>query len=311
MHDHSHDTGRTRERPPHGRRALRALRREAPSTLAVLAQPCDFEAMRRYRSFPHRDHPGYLRAVERVLRFLTAQGVHIRLAPFDPARYARFCAETGLDPDSPRTRARYTAEIAVGAPTFPYGGEPVEALVPRLLGGPGSTPDGRRATVLPPSVGICRSCGRGPGPGATDRARTALGRLLDVAGPGSHHLVCSVSPTSGGAGLPLVAALGVPRGAAASTAAHPGDTEVLLFTTVLAAGLATGAPGGVVLRTTRAGRQTVRGWRLHGDWLRPLTEAEVFAAYCTDPATGAPVPPEPGVAYRPGVRLPPPNRSAP
>ncbi|MBD3930981.1 hypothetical protein IF129_05315 [Streptomyces chumphonensis] len=288
------------------------MRRETPSTLALLARPCDVEAMRRYRGFPHRDHPGYLRTVERLLRSLTAQGVHTRLLLFDPARYARFCAESGLDPDSPGARARYTADAAADGPSLPYGGEPVAALIPRLLGGPGGRgTGGRRATALSPAVGTCRSCGRGPGPGTTDRARTALGRLLDVAGPGSHHLVCSVSPTSGGTGLPLVAALGVPRGAPASAAAHPADAEALLFTTVLAAGLATGAPGGVVLRTTHAGRQTVRGWRLHGDWLSPLTEAEVFAAYCTDPATGAPVPPEPGVAYRPGVPLPPPNGTSP
>ncbi len=39
------------------------------------------------------------------------------------------------------------------------------------------------------------------------------------------------------------------------------------------------------------------GWALHDDWLRPLSEAEIFAAYCTDADTGEPVPPEHGVEY--------------
>ncbi|MEE1927300.1 hypothetical protein V1J52_03740 [Streptomyces sp. TRM 70351] len=138
---------------------------------------------------------------------------------------------------------------------------------------------------------------------AHDRARTALARLLAAAGHGRHHLVCSVTPT-GRAGPPLAAAVHAEQGTGPLSGPRYPRTAGHLFTTVLAAALTTGLPGGVVLRTTRGGRDTVRAWRLHDGWLHPLTEAEVFTAYCTDPLTGEPVPPEPGVDYRPGLHLP-------
>ncbi len=49
--------------------------------------------------------------------------------------------------------------------------------------------------------------------------------------------------------------------------------------------------------------EEVRGWRLRAGRAQPLTAAEVFDAYCTDPVTGEPVAPEPGVEYRAGTPL--------
>jgi hypothetical protein len=86
------------------------------------------------------------------------------------------------------------------------------------------------------------------------------------------------------------------------------EAEALIFCTVLAVGIATDSSGGVVMRTsTGSDTDQVRGWSLHNSWLHPLTEAEVFNAYCTDAETGEPVPPEPGVVHRPGTPLPPPT----
>jgi hypothetical protein len=51
----------------------------------------------------------------------------------------------------------------------------------------------------------------------------------------------------------------------------------------------------------------VCGWRLLDGWLEPLSEGEVFAAYCTDALTGEPVPPERGLEYRAGAVLPRPD----
>ena len=42
---------------------------------------------------------------------------------------------------------------------------------------------------------------------------------------------------------------------------------------------------------------TVRAWRLAAGRAIPLTSAQAFALACTDPATGDPVPPEPGARY--------------
>jgi hypothetical protein len=210
----------------HGRRgrrgpetARRALRREAPSTVAVVADPAGFAAMRRYTTFAFDDHRRYLRQTEGLLRSLTAQGVHTRVGLFEPDDYAHFCAQERIDPDTPDSRARYVAEIAATGATGPL------AAVLRI-------------------------------------ERT-------------------------------------PRGGT-----EPATAEESAFRTVLASGLATGRPGGVVMRTIRDGNEEVRGWSLKGGRLRPLTEAEVFSAYCTDSRTGDPVPPEPGLTYRAGFPLP-------
>jgi hypothetical protein len=41
----------------------------------------------------------------------------------------------------------------------------------------------------------------------------------------------------------------------------------------------------------------VRGWRLDGGVFHPFDEQAIFAASCTDAATGEPIPPERGVRY--------------
>ena len=56
--------------------------------------------------------------------------------------------------------------------------------------------------------------------------------------------------------------------------------------------------------TAPAGHEEVRGWKVREGWLRPLTAAQVFDAYCTHARTGEPVPPEPGVDHLPGLDLP-------
>ncbi|MCZ7434628.1 hypothetical protein [Streptomyces sp. WMMC1477] len=295
--------GESVSRPPRRRswRRLRsaerrALRREAASTVAVLARARDFAAMRRYRSFPHRDHAGYLRSVHDLLRSLRGRGVHARVALFEPAGYRSFCAAAGLDADTSLSRARYTAEVVATGPSLSYDGEPVRELLSRLLNAAEAPGTARRPTARgrhEPTL-----CAR-----ADHRARSALAHLLTAAGAGEHHLVCSVTPAAPHPAPPLVAALPLRRDTA-GPGDGSGETPTRLFTVVLAAGISTGSAGGVVLRTTRGGHQTVRGWRLANGWLQPLTEAEVFTAYCTDPATGEPIPPEPGVAYRPGFPLP-------
>ncbi|GAA0399542.1 hypothetical protein [Streptomyces luteireticuli] len=280
--------------------ARRKLRREAPSTVAVLADERDFATMRRYPSFGFDDHPAYLRHVEGLLRALAARGTHTSVALFDPVEYADYCDRSGLDPDSATSRTRYTAEIAATGSTVVYEGQPVARLLPRLLDAAGQQATWEHATQLLTRHG-CAGCGDDPGREPFARASRALRRILEALGAGTHHLVCSV-PTEGD--VPLVALL----------RAHCDDTgglrldepDALLFCTVLAAGIATDRPGGVVARTHRAGQpDAVRGWSLRRGRPRPLNEAEVFSAYCTDPVTGEPVPPEPGVEYEAGIALDP------
>ncbi|MER7790666.1 hypothetical protein [Streptomyces sp. NPDC097640] len=279
------------------RAARRALRREAPSTVALLAGEEDFAAMRRYASFAFDDHAAYLRQTEGLLRMLAAQGVHTSIALFDPAEYEEFCADSGIDPDTSVARTRYTADVAAAGPTVTYEGQPLDQLVQGLVGAAEQQATWEYATALLSRAGGC-GCGDDPGHAAFRRAQAALRRLLEAAGPGRHHVVCSVPAN----GAPLVAVVH-----AEATEVVEG-IEALIFSTVLACGIATNSPGGVVLRTTTPGApDTVRGWALHQGWLRPLSEAEVFSAYCTDAETGEPVPPEHGVEYRPGIPLPDPE----
>ncbi|MGK5500750.1 hypothetical protein [Streptomyces sp. URMC 125] len=285
-------------RRPGGRRAAasarRSLRREAPGTVAVVADPAGFAAMRhRYTTFLFEDHPTYLRQVEKLLRSLTARGVRTSVGLFDPDDYARFCVREHIDPDTSDSRARYAAELAATGATVRYRGRPLVRLLPLLLAGRPRYPGG--PTAARPGEGSTR--------GALEDAGDTVADLLGAAGPGTHHLVCSVTGTAG----PLVAVLHAEAEPPAPPRTDP--ARELVFRAVLAAGLAAGRPGGVVMRTVRGGREEVRGWSLAGGRLRPLTEAEVFSAYCTDVETGEPVPPEPGLAYRAGFPLPRPSGS--
>ncbi|MFK0295681.1 hypothetical protein ACIQU6_35155 [Streptomyces sp. NPDC090442] len=286
------------------------LRRELPSTAAVLADARAFAAMRRYRSFPFDDHRGYLHQLETLLRTLAAQGVHTTLCLFDPAAYARYCADHGLAPDDPGSRSRYTAAVACTGATIPYDGAPLDHLLPLLTEEAARQASWDRATALLARAGRCTTCGQDLAHAAFTRATTALQHLLTALGEGTHHLVCTLPDTTG----PLRAYLQV-------TTTPPGrppqlpESETLVFCTVLAAALARPDTGALVCRTTPVPDTptddpttpaTVRGWRLRDAWPAPITAAEIFDAYCTDPETDEPIPPEPGVDHAPGLPLPPP-----
>ncbi|MEU1278308.1 hypothetical protein [Streptomyces sp. NPDC005805] len=294
------ETGR-RARPAQTAALRRALRREVPSTVGILADPRDFTAMRRYRTFTFDDHTAYLRQSERLLNDLAGRHLHTTLALFDPDDYAEFCAETGLEPDSAATRSRYTADIAARGVTVPYTGAPLVDLLPHLVDAAVRHATWQYATLLLADLGDCAQCGHDTGRSAFDRASRVVHRILDLAGPGSHHLVCSV-PAPDEQLLAVLHAEGDPGRTATTVDADTGAQ----FVTVLAAGLALEGPGGIVLRTVRPGLPDhLHGWRLTGGRVAPLTAGEVFSAYCTDAATGEPVPPEPGVEYCAGFPLPP------
>lgn len=277
------------------------LRREAPSTVALLVDEQDFTAMTGYRTFAFGDHAEYLGRMEALLRALESQGVHTTVAVFDPGEFAEFCAEHGLDPDAPASRGRYTADVAASGATVVYDGRPVRGLLPLLADEAARRATFEYATDVLARAGGCGRCGEDIGHAAYVRASLALMRLIEAVGPGLHHAVCSVPAD----GEQLVAVLHAECPEPGRV--HIREWDALVFCTVLAVAVAEGSPGGVVLRSTEDGRDTVRGWSLRDGWPRPLTEAEVFAAYCTDAETGEPVPPEPGVEYRPGLPLPPPD----
>ena len=270
----------------------RALRREIVGTIGLLTDEEDFRAMRRYRSFTFDDHTTYLQQVEVLLKALAAQGSHTTVALFDPDDYAEFCAETGIDPDIPSSRSRFTAELATTGPTLPYEGQPLAELVPALVDEAIRQATWEYASLLLTRLGPCAVCGEDIGRAAFARAADLLVRILDTAPPGDRHLVCSVSSTP----EPLVSVLHADDDNNGATQID--ETEALEFTTVLALGIATSSPGGLVMRTCAPGTaDRIYGWRLRDDGLDPLTAGEVFDAYCTDIESGDLISPESGVDY--------------
>lgn len=271
----------------------RVLRREIAGTIGLLTDEHDFRAMRRYRSFPFDDHDTYLRQVEAVLKTRAAQGSHTTLALFDPEDYAAYCAETGLDPEAPASRTRFTAELAATGPTLPYDGRPLATLLPDLVDEAVRQATWEYATILLTRLGPCATCGEDIGRAAFTRASELLARILDTAPSGDRHLVCSVS----GPPDTLLSVLHGDQDAQGDTRLD--EAEALEFTSVLALGLATRSPGGLVMRTTAPGAaDQVYGWRLRAGGLEPLTASEVFDAYCTDVESGELISPESGVDYR-------------
>ncbi|MFF8659383.1 hypothetical protein [Streptomyces huasconensis] len=270
----------------------RALRREVAGTIGLLADEEDFAAMRRYRTFTFDDHATYLQQVEALLKTLASQGRHTTVALFDPEEYAEYCADTGLDPDAPGSRGRFTAALASGGPTVPYEGQPLADLLPELVDEAVRQATWEYATAVLARTGPCATCGEDIGRAAFARASQLITRALDTSGPGTRHLVCSVPCEA----ETLLAALHVEIDEDGS--AELDETEALEFATVLAVGIATHRAAGMVLRCTAEGtRDRVQGWRMNSGRLHPLTAAEVFDAYCTDAISGELVAPESGVDY--------------
>ncbi|MEV0530153.1 hypothetical protein AB0I66_42795 [Streptomyces sp. NPDC050439] len=269
----------------------RLLRREIPGIIGLLADEHDFHAMRHFPSFPFDDHATYLTEVQDLLSARASHGMHTMLALFDPEEYTDFCAENSLDPDSPTNRTRFTAEIATTSPTIPYDGQPLADLIPDLIDETLRYTTWDYASTLLTRLAACAACGKDVGQEALARAQDLLLRILDTAEPGHSHLVCSVSTTP----ETLVSVLHADTDTDGITSV--GDTAVLEFTTVLALGLAA-LPGGLIMRTTAPHTtDRVYGWRLHAGAPQPLTAAQVFDAYRSDPDTGDPLPPETDVDY--------------
>ncbi|MFI1420771.1 hypothetical protein ACH4VX_22850 [Streptomyces sp. NPDC020731] len=269
----------------------RVLHREVAGTIGLLADEHDFRAMRRYDSFVFDDHTTYLKHMEAVLRTRALQGGHTTVALFDPEDYAEYCAETGLDPDSHTSRTKFTAALASTGSTVPYDGRPLADLLPTLVDEAVRRATWEYAAALLARLGACASCGEDLGRAAFTRASHLLVRILDTAPPGERHLVCSVS----GPPETLVAVL---RAEDISGRMELDESEALEFTTVLAVGLATESPGGLVMRTSKPGSpDRIHGWRLRAHGLEPLTAGEVFDAYCTDAESGDLISPESNVDY--------------
>ncbi|MZD08843.1 hypothetical protein GTW43_27760 [Streptomyces sp. SID5785] len=268
-----------------------ALRREIAGTIGLLADEQDFAAMRKYRSFTFDDHTVYLRQVEQLLAALAAKGGHTSVALFDPEEYAEFCAESGIEPDAPTSRTRFTAELAATGPAVAYEGQPFDDLVPALVDESVRQATWQYTSTTLTHIGPCAGCGADIGRAAFARASHLVARAVEAVGRGAHHWVGSVPSNQG----TLHAVLHID--ATAPGSADLDEVEAMELTTLLALALAHRNAFALVARTTAGRQQRVFGWRLKDERLEPIPAARVFDAYCIDTESGDLTAPEPGVDY--------------
>lgn len=125
--------------------------------------------------------------------------------------------------------------------------------------------------------------------------------LLKGAGAGHHHVVCAAPVEQGRPETSVAVGARVTLRGRPPVAPSVLDSAELAEVVTVLMGALSGSRGGVVVRTVDdAGGVTVRGWRVAGHKLQPLSEQEVRAAYGTSAATGEPVALEPGVIYAAG-----------
>ena len=123
---------------------------------------------------------------------------------------------------------------------------------------------------------------------AFDNGKTVVQAVLSGAGDGHHHL--TVTSVFGSVTL-----TGNVEG---DTAYLNHDHELAIAHTHLAAAEVTETTAGIALRSVTDAGMQVRGWSLMSDGeIKPLDDAEIFSAYCTDHETGEPLSPELGVEY--------------
>ncbi|MFJ6355358.1 hypothetical protein ACIQKB_38605 [Streptomyces sp. NPDC092046] len=121
-----------------------------------------------------------------------------------------------------------------------------------------------------------------------ERAAALLMGLFEAVGDGCHTLTLVAYAN----GSPL--AIAVPFHVEGEE--FDADPDLALEALV-ALRLAATVGGSAVVRTRFADGERVCGWRLIEFYAVPLGAAEIFNAYCTDPETGEPIPPEWGVDY--------------
>ncbi|MEU4032459.1 hypothetical protein [Streptomyces anulatus] len=122
-----------------------------------------------------------------------------------------------------------------------------------------------------------------------DRAFDIFDKVTEEAGEGTHSLTLGVTGM-GGTAVELFPFVQDDEGIAGSL------TQLQEFCELLAVAITGAHPSGLVMRTI-GDTHTVRGWVFQDGDPIPLNRAQAFNAYCTDPATGDIIPPDPDTEY--------------
>ncbi|MER6360865.1 hypothetical protein [Kitasatospora sp. NPDC001527] len=267
--------------------------------LALVVRAADFADLAGYGLFGGLSFRAYLRRVAVQLRALAGHGVEVHLRVLDPADYEEYCEALGFDPGGAAARVAYAADPELAGEPFVYAGQRLAVLLPELV-------DDHRARVRISIAMAALLAAVGEGPPGERRLVAVLRHAVEVrsavaagAGDGLHLLTVRCHGPEDGEELTSATDLLV-EGGRSGTGGRDGEA----FCVTLAAGLAAGGAGAVVLHGDPAvpGGQVVRGWALHAGRLRPMTVREVLDELADDVGRGLPFPP--AAVPGPGFPLP-------
>ncbi|MFJ4186975.1 hypothetical protein [Kitasatospora sp. NPDC089509] len=288
-----------------------------PVALALAVQAADFADLAGYGLFGALGHEEYLRRAEGHLRALYEQGLEVHLRVLEAGDFEDYCSALGLDPRSSAARVAYAGDPELAGEPFVYAGQRLAELAPVLL-------DDHRARVRMSVACAVLLEALGDDPVGQRRMAAVMRYVTSVylalaegAGEGCHLLTLRCHGPEDGEQLTSAVDVCVEAGRL-----QPAGRDVEAFCVTLAAGVASGGEGALLLHGDPdgpsggfpAGRSSdgpsggagsgprVRGWALAGGRLRPMTAHEVFDELADDAARGLPFPP--GVVPQPGFPLP-------
>ncbi|MFE5580976.1 hypothetical protein [Kitasatospora sp. NPDC056531] len=284
-----------------------------PVAVALAADAADFAGLAKYGLFGALGHQEYLRRAEEQLRGLHGQGLEVHLRVLEAGDFEDYCAALGLDPRAPAARVAYAGDPELAGEPFVYAGERLVELLPVLL-------DDHRARVRMSVACAALLDAVGDDPAGQRRMAAVMRYVTSVyvalaegAGEGCHLLTLRCHGPEDGEELTSAVDVCVAEGRL-----HPSGRDTEAFCVTLAAGVASGGEGALLLHgdpssgppggassgpsADRPPGPTVRGWALADGRLRPMTAHEVFDELADDAARGLPFPP--GVVPRPGFPLP-------
>ncbi|MEV7771180.1 hypothetical protein [Kitasatospora sp. NPDC086791] len=286
--------------------------------MALAVGAGDFAGLARYGLFGGLGHRDYLRWAEEQLTALHRQGLEVHLRVLEADDFEDYCEALGLDPRMPAARVAYAGDPELAGEPFVYAGERLAELLPVLM-------DDHRARLRMSVACAALLDAVGDDPAGQGRMAAVMRYVTSVylalaegAGEGCHLLTLRCHGPEDGEELTSAVDVRVEDGRL-----HPAGRDTEAFCVTLAAGVASGGAGALLLHGdpsagggadaspgNPAGRPAgdaparppVRGWALDGGRLRPMTAHEVFDELADDAARGLPFPP--GVDPRPGFPLP-------
>lgn len=281
-----------------------------PVAVALAVDAGDFAGLARYGLFGGLGHEAYLRQAEEQLAALHRQGLEVHLRVLEAGDFEDYCEALGLDPRMPAARVAYAGDPELAGEPFVYAGERLAELLPVLL-------DDHRARVRMSVACAALLDAVGDDPSGQFRMASVMRyvtavylALAEGAGEGCHLLTLRCHGPEDGEELTSAVDVCVEEGRL-----HPAGRDAEAFCVTLAAGVALGGEGALLLHGdpsagVRGGgeeadaglRPPVRGWALTGGRLRTMTAHEVFDELADDAARGLPFPP--GVDPLPGFPLP-------